>query len=330
MSDFIPVEEQHFVMTDPSFTGLMSSFDSGKDRIVGHSFTGPLVRGGHVEPDTSEDKTNLTPVAFGEIQAASNQDYLVSSEEYMDGRSEYLAGGDTPSSQCNTLLGYDYKIRAETLPDAGQSSDTNLDRAGATISWTPINAVGGVGDQSQLLSMDNYMATRSYSPTNPTPTSDIDADFDIEEHDETDDEFSEEGSEFETPEPSRRKSATTGKKISTNGAGVVSINMESPSVVQTLKPGRDRARRELASRRTPPPVSVRDASPSLVPVNQRRPPLPVVNRARFRLRLLRASTSPVLSTGVAGSMEPRAAGPPRRMPTRGCGIMSITIRSRVV
>jgi hypothetical protein len=44
--------------------------------------------------------------------------------------------------------------------------------------------------------MDNYMATRSYSPTDPTPTSDSDADFDIDEHDETDDEFSEEGSEF--------------------------------------------------------------------------------------------------------------------------------------
>jgi hypothetical protein len=28
-----------------------------------------------------------------------------------------------------------------------------------------------------------------------------------------------------------------------------------------------------------------------------------------------------LSTGVAGSMEPRAAGPPRRMPNRGCGII---------
>jgi hypothetical protein len=137
---------------------------------------------------------------------------------------------NTPSLQCNTLLGYDYKIRAETLPDAGQSSDTNLDRSGATISWTPINAVGGVGDQSQLLSMDNYMAARSYSPTDPTPTSDGDADFDIDEHDETDDEFSEEGSEFETPEPSRRKSVTTGKKISTNGAGVVSSNMESPSM----------------------------------------------------------------------------------------------------
>jgi hypothetical protein len=269
MSDLIPVEEQHFVMTDPSFTGLMSSFDSGKDRIVGHSFTGPLVRGSHVEPDISEDKTNLSPVAFGEVQAAD------------------------------------------------------------TINWTPINAVGGVGDQSQLLSMDNYMATRSYSPTDPTPTSDSDADFDIDEHDEIDDEFSEEGSEFETPEPSRRKSVTTGKKISTNGAGVVSINMESPSVVQTLRPGRDRASRELASRRTPPPLSVRDASPSLVPVNRRRA-LPVENRSRFRLRLLRASTSPVLSRGVAGCMEPRAAGPPRRMPTRGCGIMSITIRSRVV
>jgi hypothetical protein len=266
MSDLIPVEEQHFVMTDPSFTGLMSSFDSGKDRIVGHSFTGPLVRGGHVEPDISEDKTNLSPVAFGEIQAAD------------------------------------------------------------TINWTPINAVGGVADQSQLLSMDNYMATRSYSPTDPTPTSDSDADFDIDEHDETDDEFSEDGSEFETPEPSRRQSVTTSKKISTNGAGAVSINMESPSVVQTLRRGRDRASRELASRRTPPPVSVRDASPSLVPVNQRRPPLPVVNRARFRLRLLRASTSPVLSTDVAGSMEPRVAGPPRRMPNRGCGIMSITTR----
>jgi hypothetical protein len=49
---------------------------------------------------------------------------LVSSEEYMvmnnvcgnegqysDGRSEYLAEDDTPSLQCNTLLGYDYKIR---------------------------------------------------------------------------------------------------------------------------------------------------------------------------------------------------------------------------
>jgi hypothetical protein len=126
-------------------------------------------------------------------------------------------------------------IRAETLPDAGQSSDTNLDRSGATINRTPINAVGGVGDQSQLLSMDNYKANRSYSPTDPTPTSDSDADFDIDEHDKTDDEFSEEGSEFESgaeiiPEPKRRKSVTTGKKISTNYAGVVSSNMESPSL----------------------------------------------------------------------------------------------------